>query len=89
MLETIQDAELHGTPMLILSVDLKSAFDTISPQLIYKVMELEKFPTIYIDSMHQLTGSGTGRVFANSIFGPTFSIGCGNRTGRSPQCWSI
>jgi hypothetical protein len=70
-------------------VDLKSAFDTILPQLIYKVMELEKFPTIYMDSMYQLTGSGTGRVFANSIFGPIFSIGFGNRTGRSPQCRSI
>ncbi len=72
VLEMVQDAELHGTPMQILSVDLKSAFDTILPRLIYKVMELEKFPTIYMDSMHQLTGSGTGRVFVNSIFGPTF-----------------
>ena len=72
VLEAVRDAELHGTPMQILSVDLKSAFDTISPQLICKVMELEKFPSIYMDAMHQLTGSGTGRVFVNSIFGPTF-----------------
>jgi hypothetical protein len=71
--------------MQILSVDLKSAFDTISPQLIYKVMELEKFPTIYMDAMHQLTGSGTGRVFANSILGPAFSIGCGTGQGDPPS----
>jgi hypothetical protein len=85
VLEAVRDAELHGTPMQILSVDLKSAFDTISPQLIYKVMELEKFPTIYMDAMHQLTGSGTGRVFANSILGPAFSIGCGTGQGDPPS----
>jgi hypothetical protein len=66
-------------------VDLKSAFDTISLQLKYKVMELEKFPTIYIDAMHQLTGSGIGRVFANSILGPVFSIGCGTGQGNPPS----
>jgi hypothetical protein len=65
-------------------VDLKSAFDTISPQLIYKVMELEKFPTIYMEAMHQLTGSGTGRVFANSLLRPAFSIWPWNRTGILP-----
>jgi hypothetical protein len=85
VLEAVRDAELHGTPMQILSVDLKSAFDTISPQLIYKVMELEKFPTIYMDAIHQLTGSGTGRVFANSILGPAFSIGCGTGQGDPPS----
>ena len=85
VLEAVRVAELHGTPMQILSVDLKSAFDTISPQLIYKVMELEKFPTIYMDAMHQLTGSGTGRVFANSILGPAFSIGCGTGQGDPPS----
>jgi hypothetical protein len=69
--------------MQILSVDLKSAFGTIL--LIYKVMELEKFPTIYMNAMHQLTGSGTGRVFANSILGPAFSIGCGTGQGLPVQ----
>jgi hypothetical protein len=51
----------------------------------YKVMELEKFPTIYMDAMHQLTGSGTGRVFENSILGPAFSIGCGTGQGDPPS----
>jgi hypothetical protein len=65
-------------------VDLKSAFDTILPQLIYKAMKLEKFPTIYMDAMHQLTGSSTGRVFANSILGHAFRIAC--RSGQGdPQ----
>ncbi len=54
-------------------------------QLIYKVMELEKFPTIYMVAMHQLTGSGSGRVFANSILGPAFSIGCGTGQGDPPS----
>jgi hypothetical protein len=73
--------------MQILSVDLlvKSAFDTISPQLIYNVMELEEFPTIYMDAMHQLTGYGKGRVFANSILRPAFSIGCGTGQGDPPS----
>ncbi len=46
MPEAIRDADLHDTPMQILSVDLKSAFNTISPELFYKVMELEKFPKV-------------------------------------------
>jgi hypothetical protein len=71
--------------MQILSLDLKSDFYTILPQLIYKVLELEKFPTIYMDAMHQLTGSGTENVFANSILEPAFSIGCGTGQGDPPS----
>jgi hypothetical protein len=38
-----------------------------------------------MDAMHQLTGSGTGRVFSNSILGPAFSIGCGTGQGDPPN----
>jgi hypothetical protein len=48
-------------------------------------MELEKFPTIYMDAMHQLIGFGTGRVFANSILGLAFSIRWGTGQGYTPS----
>ncbi len=46
ILEAIHEAEKHGRPLQLLSVDLKAAFDTISLQTIYEVMEAEKFPII-------------------------------------------
>jgi hypothetical protein len=35
VLEAIYDAEKHGRPLQLLSIDLKSVFGTISPQTIY------------------------------------------------------
>ncbi len=43
MLEVLHDAEKHSRLLQLLSIDLKLAFDTISPQTIYDVMEMEKF----------------------------------------------
>jgi hypothetical protein len=37
-MEAIHDAEKTGRPLQILSIDLKAAFDTIAPQVIYKTM---------------------------------------------------
>jgi hypothetical protein len=50
-LEAVHDAEKNGRSLQLLSIDLKAAFDTISPQVIYEVMSAEKFPPIYVDAM--------------------------------------
>jgi hypothetical protein len=50
-LEAVHDAEKTGRPLQILSIDLKTAFDTITPQAIFKTMQLQKFPGIYVESL--------------------------------------
>ncbi len=54
ILEAIHDAERTGRSLQLLSIDLKAAFDTITPQIIYKVMQMEKFPEIYTEALKQL-----------------------------------
>ncbi len=48
ILEAVHDAGKNGRPLKLLSIDLKAAFDTISPQVLYEVMNAEKFPPIYV-----------------------------------------
>ncbi len=36
ILEAVNDAEMAGIPLQLLSIDLKAAFDTISPHVIYE-----------------------------------------------------
>jgi hypothetical protein len=85
ILEAIHDAEKHGKPLQLLSVDLKAAFDTISPQTIYEVMEVEKFPPIFIDSLRGLTAVGKARVCVNDTIGPEQDVVCGNGQGNPPS----
>jgi hypothetical protein len=67
VLEAIHDAERHGKPLQLLSKDLKAAFDTISPQTIYEVMEVEK--GLYIDALRSLTAVGKALVCVNDMTG--------------------
>jgi hypothetical protein len=69
-------------PLQLLSFDLKAAFDTISPHVIYKVMRLVKYPEIYTEALFQLTGGGRGRVFVNDMLGPLLDIELGNGQGN-------
>jgi hypothetical protein len=48
ILEAVNDAEKNYRSLQLLSIDLKAAFDAISPQVKYEVMNVEKFPPIYI-----------------------------------------
>ena len=81
VLEAIQDAERTGQPLQLLAVDLKAAFDTIAPDVIYQVMQLECYPAIYADALHKITSSGTGRIFVNKILGEKFYIKGGTGQG--------
>jgi hypothetical protein len=85
VLEAIHDAEKHGRPLQLLSIDLKAAFDTIAPQTIYKVMNIEKFPPIYVEVMENLTATGKARVHINNMVGPERDVVCGNRQGNPPS----
>ena len=85
ILEAIHDAEKYGRPLQLLSIDLKAAFDTISPQVIYDVMENEKFPPTYIDALQGLTATGKARVYVNGITGPERDVVCGNGQGNPPS----
>jgi hypothetical protein len=85
ILEAVHDAEKSGRPLQLLSVDLKSAFDTISPQVIYEVMRQEKFPPIFVDALQRLTASGTARIHVNDMVGPKKEVVCGNGQGNPPS----
>jgi hypothetical protein len=85
ILEAVHDAEKNGRPLQLLSIDLKAAFDTISPQVIYEVMNAEKFPPIYVDAMQRLTATGTARVHVNGMIGPKRDVVCGNGQGNPPS----
>jgi hypothetical protein len=85
VLDAIHDAGRRGQAMQVISVDLKSAFDCVSPQLIRQVMELYKFPEIYVEALHQLTHRGKGRLFVNSLMGNEFDIENGTGQGDPPS----
>ena len=81
VLEAIKDAECSGQPLQLLSVDIKAAFDTISPNLIYEVMKLEGYPVVYADAVHCIASRGVGRVFVNKVLGDKFDILGGSGQG--------
>ena len=85
ILEAVNDAEMAGRPLQLLSIDLKAAFDTISPHVIYEVMRLENYPEIYTEALFQLTGGGRGRVYVNDMLGPLLDIESGNGQGNPPS----
>ncbi len=85
ILEAVNDAEMAGRPLQLLSIDFKAAFDTISPHVVYEVMRLENYPEIYTEALFQLTGGGRGRVYVNDILGPLLDIESGNGQGNPPS----
>ncbi len=59
---------------------------TITPQIIYKVKQMEKFPEIYTDALKRLTETGHSRVLVNDLLGTRKEIVTGNEQGKSPKC---
>jgi hypothetical protein len=72
-------------PLQLLSIDLKAAFDTISPHVLYEVMRLENYPEIYTEALFQLTGGGRGWVYVSDMLGPLLDIESGNGQGNPPS----
>ena len=85
VLEALKEAEMEGRPMQLLAVDLKSAYDCISPQVIKEVMDEQEFPGIFTEAMHRLTKEGTARVLVNQVQGREFRILCGAGQGDPPS----
>ncbi len=85
VLEAIHDTEKLGRPLQLLSVDLKAAFDTIAPQVIYKVMSIEKFPPVFVEVMKNLMATVKARVHINNMVGPERDVVCGNGQGNPPS----
>ena len=54
-MEAIQEVERTGKPLQLLAVDIKAAFDTISPELVKQVMKKQQYPEIYLSAIHNLT----------------------------------
>ena len=50
-MEAIQEAERTGKPLQLLAVDIKAAFDTISPELVKQVMKKQQYPEIYLSAI--------------------------------------
>ena len=53
-------------------MDIKAAFDTISPDLVKQVMEKQQYPDIYLSAIHNLTSSGEAVVLAKAVKGEQF-----------------
>jgi hypothetical protein len=85
ILEAIHDAERTGRSLQLLSIHLKAAFDTITPQIIYKEMQMEKFSEIYTEALKQLMETGHGIVFVNDLLGPSREIVSGDGQGNPPS----
>ncbi len=81
ILEAIKDAESNNRSLQILSIDIKCAFDTISPDLIHEVMKKNEYPPIFNNAMHDLTSGGRGHTETNQFKGPSFRIQNGSGQG--------
>ena len=53
--------------VLLLAVDIKAAFDTISPDLVKQVMKKQQYPETYLSAIHNLTSTGEAVVLANAV----------------------
>jgi len=85
VLEALQDAERTGNPMQIISVDIQGAFNAICPDVIKQVMEKTGFPDNLVTAMHDLTCTGTARVYANGEAGQEFITRTGKGQGDPPS----
>ena len=81
VLEAINDAEQSGQPLQLISFDIKGAFDTISPNVIFETMNLQQFPIIFAEALHDIAASGVARVFVNKILGEKFDVLGGSGQG--------
>jgi hypothetical protein len=81
ILEAIKDAESNNRSLQILSIDIKCAFDTISPDLIHEVMKKNEYPPIFNNAMADLTSGGRGQVEINKNRGRPFRIQNGSGQG--------
>jgi len=85
VMEAIQDAERRGTPLQIISVDIQGAFNAISPEVIRQVMQKEGYPEIFSEALHNLTGNGIAKVYANGQVGKSFDTKTGTGQGDPPS----
>ncbi|MBM3939214.1 MAG: hypothetical protein FJ333_11265, partial [Sphingomonadales bacterium] len=85
VMEAIQDAEKRGTPLQIISVDIQVAFNAISPEVIRQVMQKEGYPEIFSEALHNLTGNGIAKVYANGQVGKRFNTKTGTGQGDPPS----
>ena len=84
-MEAIQEPERTGKPLQLLAVDIKAAFDTISPDLVKQVMKKQQYPEIYLSAIHNLTSTGEAAVLANSVKGEQFQTLSGTGQGDPPS----
>ena len=66
-MEAIQEAERTGNPSQLLAVDIKAAFDSISPETVRQVMEKQQYPEIYLAALHHLTSTGEASLLLNAV----------------------
>jgi hypothetical protein len=79
------DAAKKGRPLQLLAIDISSAFDTIHPPLIHKVMLKQNMPNIYSEALHNLTTGGTAAVRCNNNDGEIFKVETGSGQGDPPS----
>ena len=84
-MEAIQEAERTGKPLQLLAVDIKAAFDSISPEAVRQVMEKQQYPEIYTAALHKLTGTGEAMVLVNAVKGNQFKTKSGTGQGDPPS----
>ncbi len=85
IIEAINDAQRHGKPLQLLTIDIKAAFDSISPEHIKETMQIQKYPNMYIETLHNITADGTGRVLTRNYIGTSFQIKSGSGQGDPPS----
>jgi hypothetical protein len=68
----VQDAENSGKSLLLLGIDISSAFDSISGECIRQCMILNGFPMHVVSAVHNLTKQGKAQVSVNGRQGEDF-----------------
>ena len=71
--------------VLLLAVDIKAAFDTISLVLVKQVMKKQQYPETYLSAIHNLTSTGEAVVLANAVKGEQFQTLSGTGQGDPPS----
>jgi hypothetical protein len=81
VMEIIQSCKIRKKKVVVLKLDFRKAFDTVSWDYLLRVLQIRGFPRKWISWIHMLTSSAKTTILLNGISGPWIQIRRGLRQG--------
>jgi hypothetical protein len=80
-LDLVQCCKIRKKKTIVLRLDFRKAFDTVSWDFLFKIFQIRGFDRKWIDWIHSLTSTTKTAILLNGILGPWINIKQGLRQG--------